>query len=201
VLTWDDTPGEWVAQAPAAVPSALDDLTDVNAPTPGDGEVLTWDTGTSKWIAATASATVASLDNVGDVNVPTPSNGDVLTWDSTPGEWVAAPSTGGGGTQMQRFVISDPVEGDQTYPLFLAPGAGEIIKVSAIKIGTGTLTVNAAIDGVEVGSDVTPGTSPTWAESAAVAEAFVGDDPITVLLKDVAGTISYLVVQVDYTLD
>jgi hypothetical protein len=201
VLTWDDTPGEWVAQAPAAVPSALDDLTDVNAPTPGDGEVLTWDTGTSKWIAATASATVASLDNVGDVNVPTPSNGDVLTWDSTPGEWVAAPSTGGGGTQMQRFVISDPVEGDQTYPLFLAPGAGEIIKVSAIKIGTGTLTVNAAIDGVEVGSDVTPGTSPTWAESAAVAEAFVGDDSITVLLKDVAGTISYLVVQVDYTLD
>ena len=31
---------------------ALDDLSDVNAAAPGDGEVLTWDSGTSRWIAA-----------------------------------------------------------------------------------------------------------------------------------------------------
>ncbi len=50
VLTWDSTPGEWVAAAPASVPSTLDSLTDVVAPTPADGEVLTWDSGTSKWV-------------------------------------------------------------------------------------------------------------------------------------------------------
>lgn len=31
----------------------LNDITDVNVPSPSDGQVLTWDSGTSKWIAET----------------------------------------------------------------------------------------------------------------------------------------------------
>lgn len=36
----------------ATVVSALNDLTDVNAPAPGDGDVLTWDDGAGEWVAA-----------------------------------------------------------------------------------------------------------------------------------------------------
>lgn len=46
---------EYVAAAwgPAAGgASALDDLTDVNAPTPADGDVLTWDSGAGEWVPA-----------------------------------------------------------------------------------------------------------------------------------------------------
>jgi hypothetical protein len=34
----------------ASTVSALNDLTDVNAPTPGDGDVLTWDNGADEWV-------------------------------------------------------------------------------------------------------------------------------------------------------
>jgi hypothetical protein len=51
--------GQAAASAQAAADSAaaigsiiLDDIVDVNAPSPNDGEVLTWDTATSKWIAS-----------------------------------------------------------------------------------------------------------------------------------------------------
>jgi hypothetical protein len=73
----------------------LDDVPDVNAPTPSDGDVLTWDSTPGEWVATAPSGGIAELDDVPDVNAPTPSNGDVLTWDSTPGEWVAAAPTGG----------------------------------------------------------------------------------------------------------
>lgn len=46
----------WLAVSPVvAGASALDDLTDVNAPTPTDGQSLTYDTATSKWISSTVS--------------------------------------------------------------------------------------------------------------------------------------------------
>lgn len=74
----------------------LDDIPDVNAPTPANGDVLTWDSTPGEWVPqAPAGAGSFVLDDATDVNAPTPSNGDVLTWDSTPGEWVAqAPSVG-----------------------------------------------------------------------------------------------------------
>lgn len=35
--------------------STIDQLADVNAPTPNDGDSLTWDAGTSKWIPTAVS--------------------------------------------------------------------------------------------------------------------------------------------------
>jgi hypothetical protein len=90
VPTWDDV------TAPA---SALDDLTDVDAPAPNDNDVLSWDDASGTWMPVPAGApdlSAAILDDIGDVNAPAPGDGDVLTWDSTPGEWVAlAPAAGG----------------------------------------------------------------------------------------------------------
>jgi len=68
-----------------------------------------------------------------------------------------------------------------------------------VQIGSGTCTVNATNDGTEVGSDLTPGASPTWAASAAVSSAVTAGKALAVVVKSVVGTISYLVVQVDYT--
>lgn len=47
----DETPGS----GGGGGPMALDDLTDVNAPSPADLDVLTWDDGAGEWIAAAAT--------------------------------------------------------------------------------------------------------------------------------------------------
>lgn len=41
---------------------ALDDLSDVNAASPADGDALTWDAGTSEWVAAAVAAGSSNLD-------------------------------------------------------------------------------------------------------------------------------------------
>lgn len=43
VLTWDSTSSKWIDQAPQAVPSAINDLSDVVITTPADNEVLAYD--------------------------------------------------------------------------------------------------------------------------------------------------------------
>jgi hypothetical protein len=68
---------------------ALDDLSDVNAPTPGDGHVLTWNGATNQWESQPhVHAHVHALNDLSDVNTPAPANGQVLTRQG--GEWIAA---------------------------------------------------------------------------------------------------------------
>lgn len=56
VITWD-VKGRLTAVSSAAISiaSTLDDLTDVDAPSPSDGDVLTWDDANSEWIPAAPS--------------------------------------------------------------------------------------------------------------------------------------------------
>lgn len=49
VLTSDGTTAEW-ADAGSSITS-LDDIPDVNVPTPADNDVLSWDSGAGEWIA------------------------------------------------------------------------------------------------------------------------------------------------------
>lgn len=65
----------------------LDDLLDVVAPTPTDGQVLTWDSGTNKWINATPSA--GSLNDLTDVDTSGVATNDFLKYNGT--QWVPAP--------------------------------------------------------------------------------------------------------------
>jgi hypothetical protein len=70
----------------------LDDLTDVNAPAPDDGDVLTWDEYAAEWVAAPAGATglgmvIAVFDGGGGVpsaditfDVPVPWDGTIIGW-------------------------------------------------------------------------------------------------------------------------
>lgn len=66
----------------------LDDLGDVNAPTPANAYVVTWNTATSKWIASVIPAQSLALDDLTDVNAPSPNNNDALTWDNVTSKWI-----------------------------------------------------------------------------------------------------------------
>lgn len=86
VLTADGLGGAaW--EAPAAGASALDDLTDVDAPSPSDNDVLTWDEATSSWVAAAPPA--GGIVDAADVTY-TPTT--VADWDGSadPGDAVDA---------------------------------------------------------------------------------------------------------------
>jgi hypothetical protein len=58
--------GTW-AEPPAGGDMALDDLTDVDAAAPNDGDVLTWDDDTSAWVAAAGTGSVAAFTDLDDV--------------------------------------------------------------------------------------------------------------------------------------
>jgi hypothetical protein len=91
------SPPTWESVAAGA--SALDDLTDVDAPAPDDNDVLSWDAATSAWVPVPAGApdlSAAALDDIGDVDAASPGDGDVLTWDTGTSAWVAAAPAAGG---------------------------------------------------------------------------------------------------------
>jgi hypothetical protein len=85
---------DWAAFGAPAL--ALNDLTDVNAPTPTDEHVLTWDASTSKWIAAAAPGSSggdtsgqlvfgwdgggAAISTAATVDVVAPYTGTITGW-------------------------------------------------------------------------------------------------------------------------
>jgi len=89
VLTWDSTPGEWVAAAPSGGSNALDDLTDVDAPTPTDQDVLTFDEASGDWVAQAAGSGPHALDaGQTDVTIDSPADNEVLAYDTGTSEWI-----------------------------------------------------------------------------------------------------------------
>ena len=71
----------------------LDDLDDVNVPTPDDGDVLAWNG--SEWVSAAAppaDISGSSINQLNDVDASGAADGDMLIWDGT--NWVntAAPT-------------------------------------------------------------------------------------------------------------
>jgi len=85
---------------------ALDDLADVDAAAPSDGDVIVWDDYLGAWVAQAPAGGALALDDLTDVNAPTPADGDVLTWDSGTSAWVAqaAPGASGGDT-VGQFIV------------------------------------------------------------------------------------------------
>ena len=72
----------------------LNELTNVNVPTPSNGELLQWDAANSKWIAgaaassAIANANIEALNNV-NVSHATTNQDDSLIYDKANSQWVA----------------------------------------------------------------------------------------------------------------
>lgn len=76
----------------------LDDIPDVNAPSPSAGDVLTWDDTPGEWVASPPPGGGAfSIDDATDVDTTStpPNDGDVLTFDNGSGDWIPAAPSGG----------------------------------------------------------------------------------------------------------
>jgi hypothetical protein len=140
-LTFPDATAQYTA-----APVNLDDLDDVNAPTPSNGQVLTYNTTTSEWEAATPSAG-GSVTSVG-LTMPSPTNaafsvtGTPVTTSGTlavaangtvdqyidgTGALRTLPSTGGGGGQIFYFngnTSQGTIGGNAYYQLGTAAGSG-----------------------------------------------------------------------------
>ena len=73
----------------ASIPTinSLDDIGDVIASTPSDGEFLKYVSASSAWVPA-AIPTINSLDDVGDVSLSTVEGGDFLVYNSSASVWV-----------------------------------------------------------------------------------------------------------------
>ena len=70
----------------ASTVGSIDDLSDVIAPSPSDGQYLKYVSASSAWIPATGGSIINFLDDIGDVSAPAPGSGDFLKWDGS--AWV-----------------------------------------------------------------------------------------------------------------
>lgn len=122
----------------------LDDLLDVNAPSPSDGNVLVYQG--SAWVNSTVSGYVTVLDDLTDVSVPTPNDGEVLTYDSGSGLWVASPVTasgsGGSANIYSSPYASRPSAATTSGSLFM-PTDSPIIQRSDGSVWTSFGTIRA----------------------------------------------------------
>ena len=80
-------------------PGALDDLTDVDAPSPTDGQALIWDSGAGEWVAGDAASALTVEDGVTSVSPVDTIVFDGATVTDDTGGQVTVEVTGGGGSQ------------------------------------------------------------------------------------------------------
>ena len=114
----------------------------------------------------------------------------------TASTWVEIGAGGASGKHIWRFAVSDPAPGNSLYPLAKSPYAGTVTKVQAIRVGSGSVSVDVEVAGVEiVGTDIVVGT--TWTASAVLSAAVAIGDTVAVSLKSVVSPIGYMVVQVE----
>jgi hypothetical protein len=83
--TWQYDGQKWISLGV----TALDDLSDVTAPSPTDGNFLKYVSASSVWIPASVP-TINALDDIGNVNAPSPTDGQFLKYVSASAAWVAA---------------------------------------------------------------------------------------------------------------
>jgi len=97
---------------------SIEDLSDVNAMTPTDGQVLTWDNANSRWDAVSPSGGSYSNSSVDShLNTSTAATNEVLSWNGTDYDWVAQSGGGGGGASVTTAdtAPSSPSDGDLWY--------------------------------------------------------------------------------------
>lgn len=102
VLKWDGS--NWVPGVSSTVAN-LDDLTNVSASSPADGDFLRYDLGNLQWENKTAQ-----LDSLSDVNAPSPNNGDILKYNSVSAQWENVVDSGGSGQGGLNYVINNDAE-------------------------------------------------------------------------------------------
>ena len=101
-ITISHTPGEG-SSASVALNATLDDLSNVTAPSPSDGQFLKYVSASSAWVPA-AIPTINALDDIGDVNAPAPTDGQFLKYVSASSAWV--PAAGGAAITTTSITVN-----------------------------------------------------------------------------------------------
>lgn len=127
VLTADGSGGAAWEDA-AAVPSALDDLTDVDTTTtpPTDGQSLTWDNTNSLWKPGDVTPGASALNDLTDVDTTTtpPTDGQALVWSGGDSLWVPGDVAAAGGGSADAPI---GVSVYRSSALSLSSGAGVLV--------------------------------------------------------------------------
>lgn len=120
-VVFDET--DWVEMVPAATTPAMDDLTDVNAPTPSDGDVLKWNDSAEEW----QPAAEAGGSSGASVNAQTGTSYTLAIGDAND---IITMNNAGANT------INVPLNATVAFPV------GTVISI--IQLGAGATTVDAA---------------------------------------------------------
>lgn len=138
--------------------AVIDDLSDVNAPTPSNGEALVYNSLSGNWESSVISASVswgsitgtlssqtdlqsaldakldttAVINDLSDVNAPTPSNGQTLIYNSTSGNWENGSASGG-------VSIGDSIGGATNNAVLFVNGSGVLAQNSKFTFNGTTL--------------------------------------------------------------
>lgn len=116
----------------------LDDLADVDAAAPNDGDVLTYDTVSGDWVPEAPAGGSNALDDLTDVDAAAPTDQDVLTWDDDTDTWIpqAPPAAGAHGLD------------DHTDVALVAPAAWDILMFDGDDWVDYPLVGSIALDGL-----------------------------------------------------
>jgi len=102
-----DLPGGGTDPTPA---QDLNDLGDVDVPSPLDNESLVFSAATGNWVAKEVG--VENLNDIGDVNVPNPLDGDALVYDANSSVWLSKKLEQGGKISVSSDSPVSPSNGD-----------------------------------------------------------------------------------------
>lgn len=139
--TWDDLPS-------TASVAALDDIGDVDAATPSDGDVLTYDSATSTWGAAAPSGgSGGMLALINAVSVGAGGQANV--------SFTSIPQTGGdlilvGTAWSMTAAASDRLILKETVANYLCQSASQAMAGDICQVSAASSTANSAKSGVEV---------------------------------------------------
>ena len=124
------------------VVDTLNQLNDVDAALPQDGDVLIYDSATGDWIAAELP-----LVDLSDVNAAGILDGQVLAWDDTSSSFIPTNNIGGGGSTFNGDLVGSVFADDST--LLVDAVAGSIPATVISGTFTGGLVGDVA-DGADV---------------------------------------------------
>lgn len=166
VLIWNATNTRWELGI-IEPPEHLDDLGDVNAPTPADGDVLVWVAAQSAWVPSAAGSGGATvLGGLTDVDLTTnpPTDGQALVFDAVAGIWVP------GTVQTQIDSIGDIT--DVTVPTNMTGGEILVWNANTLKWEAGyPASLEAPPVQIQIGVATVPGSG---SQAVTFPQAFTG---------------------------
>jgi hypothetical protein len=168
VLKWNATNARWELGI-IEPPESLDDLGDVDATTPADGDVLVWVDAQGAWVPSAAGGGGATvLGGLTDVDLATnpPTEGQALVFDATAGEWIP------GTVQTQIDSIGDIADVTVPEPASLTGGEILVWNTNTEKWEAGyPAALEAPPVQIQIGVATVPGSG---SQAVAFPQAFAG---------------------------